>query len=52
MENFIKQKLSTNSVDKMIYLLIFCFVITSLNVVKNKENNEKTIELFNIISEM
>ena len=52
MEKFIKSTLSQNQINKMLFLIIICFVLNSLTNLKYKENNKHIIELINTISKI
>ena len=52
MEKFIKTTLSQNQINKMLFLIIICFVLNSLTNLKYKENNKHIIELINTISKI
>ena len=48
-ERFIVQKLANNSIDKMLFIILLCLLVTSLNTLKYRDNNKQTKELINLI---
>lgn len=49
MDRFIKTALGNNQINKMLFLIIVCFVLNALNNLKYKENNKHITELINTI---
>ena len=52
MEKIIKERLSNNSIDKMLFLVGVYLLIISFNTIKHKENNNKMMELISLICKM
>lgn len=52
MEKIIKERLSNNSIDKMLFLVGVYLLFMSLNTIKNKENSNKMMELISLICKM
>ena len=49
MERFIKTALGQNQINKMLLLIIVCFILNALTNLKYKENNKNITELINIL---